>query len=110
MVIANAAINLSPGVSFLESDVDEQMETLKVNVRTSHLSVAHLWALVDLDRKKVWGGDLTCDRFEVRYYCSKLLMISLIPRVESTWSSPRERGLSVKHSGVKVTVPTVNLR
>jgi short-subunit dehydrogenase len=33
VVIANAAINLSPGSSFLDSDVDEQMETLKVNVR-----------------------------------------------------------------------------
>lgn len=32
MVIANAAINLSPGSSFKDTDVDEQMETLKVNV------------------------------------------------------------------------------
>lgn len=35
MVIANAAINLSPGKDFKEIDVDEQMETLKVNVRST---------------------------------------------------------------------------
>lgn len=32
VVIANAAINLSPGTSFKDIDVDEQMETLNVNV------------------------------------------------------------------------------
>lgn len=37
VVIANAAINLSPGTSLREIDVDEQMETLKVNVRISLL-------------------------------------------------------------------------